>query len=106
MQTYGPRRHSKLELCSNRQLQQLAQEFCYDVEFLRKVSETLAGRTCGHSAHIRRQVERQLRALTALPPALRQASWTRPRFSLVAATLGGAVVFCLVVDAARQLLLG
>lgn len=68
MQTTGPRRYSKLELCTTRQLDNLAREFCYDLDTLRNIDAALGARTCLHSAYVRRSVERQVRALTAKPP--------------------------------------
>lgn len=99
MHTAGPRRYSKLELCSTRQLEHLTQEFCYDVDTLRKVRSVLEARTCRHSAHVKRDVDRQLKALTSGPP--RPKSWRRPKIYVLVLVLTAAVVLAMAVDVVR-----
>ena len=42
MQKSGPRRYSKLDLCTTRQLEHLAEEFCYDLDTLQNIATALA----------------------------------------------------------------
>lgn len=94
MRTSGPRRYSKMELCTTRQLESLAEEFCYDVETLQSVSEALDSRTCRHSAHVKRSVDRQLKALTSgPPPSLRDRM--KARWLGLAAAMATLVAFAI-----------
>lgn len=79
-----------MELCTTRQLESLAEEFCYDVDTLRSVSVALGDRTCRHSAHVKRSVDRQLKALTSGPPPRARRARVGARwlgFAAIAATL-------------------
>jgi hypothetical protein len=89
-----------MELCTTRQLESLAEEFCYDVETLRSVSATLDGRTCRHSAHVKRSVERQLKALTSGPPPRRRLPRVNVRWLGLAAV--AAVLVAAAVDQVGQ----
>lgn len=101
MHTTGPRRYSKLELCTTLQIERLAEEFCYDTETLKKISEELQSRTSRQAKWVNRKVDRQIAALTALPPKPR-------RFDLklrwAALALGSAVVAAVALDQVVQLL--
>ena len=103
MHTTGPRRYSKFELCSTRQLENLAGEFCYDVETLGSIRTVLDSRTCRHSAHVKRSVDRQLKALTAGPPPPRKP-WNRTHFYVLLLAMFSAVAISMAVDEARQAL--
>lgn len=96
MHTSGPRRYSKLELCTTRQLESLALEFCYDVETLRNVAAELGGRTCRHSAHVKRAVDRQLKALTSGPPKKFRPTFINGRWLAIASA--AAVLLSVAID--------
>lgn len=104
MHTSGPRRFSRLDLCTTRQLESLSTEFCYDVETLGNISEALEKRTCRHSAHIKKSVDKQLKALRAAPPSHTQVVRTRAAW-WTATAFGCAVVLAVAVDQISQWLL-
>ena len=97
--TTGPRRYSKLELCTPSQLESLANEFRYDVDTLRSISNALSQRTCHHSRYANRKVKRQLTALTAGPPRQRPSyrSW-RQRAGMGALCLSLSVALAMAAD--------
>ena len=100
MQTSGPRRYSKLDLCSTRQLEHLAKEFCYDLDTLRNISTALKKRTCRHSAQAKLAVDRQIKALTARPPLRGERVRTSARWLGVAAVM--ALVLAIAIDQVGQ----
>jgi hypothetical protein len=95
--TSGPRRYSRLELCTTRQLESLSTEFCYDVETLTNIADALGKRTCRHSAHIKKSVDRQLKALRATPPSYDHVVRTRITW-WAASAVACAVVLAVAVD--------
>lgn len=99
MHTAGPRRYSQLQLCTTRQLEQLAREFCYDVDTLQNVSHELAGRTCRQSAIAKRSVDRQIAALKSVPPSADRA-WISVRYLSLTAIV--AVLLAVIVDQVAQ----
>ena len=100
MHTSGPRRYSKLDLCTTRQLEHLAAEFCYDLDLLRNIATALGTRTCRHSAQAKRAVDRQIKALTARPPVRGERARTGVRWLGVAAVM--AVVLAIAIDQVGQ----
>lgn len=100
MQTSGPRRYSKLELCSTQQLERLAQEFCYDTETLRGISAELTARSSLQATYVRRGVDRQIAALTATPPKTRAAF--RVSLRQAAVVVVGTLVMAAAVDGISQ----
>jgi hypothetical protein len=100
VQTSGPLRYSKFELCSTRQLEHLAKEFCYDLDTLRNIATALGKRTCRHSAQAKRAVDRQIKALTARPPKRGERVRTSARWLGAAALV--AVLLAVAIDQVGQ----
>jgi hypothetical protein len=98
--TSGPRRYSKLDLCTTRQLEHLAEEFCYDLDTLRNIASALGTRTCRHSAQAKRVVDRQIKALMSRPPPKGERVRTSGRWLGVAAII--AVLLAMVIDEVGQ----
>jgi len=93
-----------LDLCTTRQLESLSTEFCYDVETLSNISEALEKRTCRHSSHIKKSVDKQLKALRAAPPSHTQVVRTRAAW-WTASALACGVTLAVAVDQITQWLM-
>lgn len=101
MHTSGPRRYSKFELCTTLQLQRLAEEFCYDTETLRRISDELQSRTSRQAKHVKKLVDRQVQALTAPPPPQRTFNID---MRWVVLAISGAVLLATTLDQTVQYL--